>query len=71
MICPQQKCLKSLIQGVFALVCDVMASWLPPNPFKSAHGVGAALYNRFNTKQTSVKPGPCKTQRKSGICLLP
>ena len=45
------KHLKSLIQGVFALVCDVMAGWPPPsNLFKSAHVVGAALYNRFNTQ---------------------
>ena len=28
---------KTLIQGVFALVCDVMASWPPPQPIQKLH----------------------------------
>ena len=39
MICPYQKCLKSLMQGVFALVCDVMAGWPPPQPIQKLHMV--------------------------------
>ena len=46
-----KKILKSLIQGAFALVCDVMASWPPPPPnHEVAHAVGAALLKRFNTQ---------------------
>ena len=37
MICLNKKCLKTLIQGVFALVCDVMASWPPPQPIQKLH----------------------------------
>ena len=32
-----RKCLKSLTQDVFALVCDVMAGWPPPNPLQKLH----------------------------------
>ena len=32
MIALNRKCLKSLIQGVFALVCDVMTGWPPLQP---------------------------------------
>ena len=41
-----KKCLKTLIQGIFALVCDVMAGWpLPPTHSKVVHAVAATLYN--------------------------
>ena len=46
-----KKCLKSLIQGAFALVYNVMAGWLVPHSIKRfAHAVGAALLKRFNTQ---------------------
>ena len=32
-----KNCLKTLFQGVFALVCDVMAGWPPPQPIQKLH----------------------------------
>ena len=62
---------KTLIQGVIALICDVMAGWPPPQPIER---VSMMLEQLCITNFTFIKRRLTECQYKtlhvSGICLL-
>ena len=67
-----RKCLKSLIQSVFASICDVMADWPPPQPIQKLRMLLEQLcIIDLTLSKRQLNKGHYKTLHKSGICLLP
>ena len=65
-----KKCIKSLIQGVIALICDIMASWLPPQPIQKLRMVLEQLcITDLTFNKRRLNEGIYKTLHKSGMCI--
>ena len=68
---PVAKMPKTLIQGVIALVCDVMAGWPPSQPIQKLHMLFEQLcITDLTLTKCRLNERHYKTLQVSGICLL-